>query len=279
MQRRRFVQQLGAGFVATLGLGVASTWQNASAQASGVRVQWLGHTCFLFEGSGRRILVNPFRTIGCTAGYALPTVPADVVLISSRLFDEGGTLEDLPGDPPVLAELGEYELAPIRMRSIEVDHDRQNGRRFGKNLIWRWQQGGLTFVHMGGSAAPVAIETQIALSNPAPDVLLVPVGGGPKAYDAEEAIAAIRALRPRIVIPTHYRTQAADPDACDIEPLQPFLNLMRATPTRQADGDSVTLSTASLPGGNGMIVQVLTYPFDQLNQAVDSTTPQPETVE
>ncbi|MGF1458154.1 MAG: MBL fold metallo-hydrolase [Leptolyngbyaceae cyanobacterium] len=258
MQRRQFVQQLGAGFITALGLGVVATWQGAEAQTSGVKVQWLGHTSFLFEGDGRRILVNPFRNLGCTAGYASPTVAADVVLISSRLFDEGGTLEGLPGNPPILTEQGEYELAPIRMRSVEVDHDRLGGRRFGKNLIWRWEQGGLTIVHMGGAAAPISVEEQIQLGRP--DILLVPVGGGPKAYDAEEAIAAVRALNPRIIIPTHYRTEAAG-EVCDIEGLQPFLDLMRSTPTRQADGNTITVTEASLPGGDGMIVQLMTYPF------------------
>ncbi|HEY9889302.1 MAG TPA: MBL fold metallo-hydrolase [Candidatus Obscuribacterales bacterium] len=258
MQRRRFVQQAGAGFITALGLGVASTWQRAQAQSGGVTVRWLGHTCFLFEGNGRRILSNPFRPAGCTAGYAAPNVAADVVLISSRLLDEGGNLENLPGNPPILAELGEFELAPIRMKSIEVDHDRNGGRRFGKNLIWRWQQGGLTIVQMGGAAAPITIEAQIQLGRP--DVLFVPVGGGPKAYNAEEAIAAIRALSPRIVIPTHYLTAAADSATCDIEGLQPFLEGMRTVPTRQANGNSVSLSTASLPGGDGMIIQLLTPP-------------------
>ncbi|MDB9525569.1 MBL fold metallo-hydrolase [Oscillatoria sp. CS-180] len=257
MQRRRFVQQLGAGFITALGLGVTSTWRTAQAQSSGVTLQWLGHTCFLFEGDGRRILVNPFQAIGCTAGFAEPTVSADVVLISSRLFDEGGNLEGLPGNPPILTEQGEYELSPIRMRSVEVDHDRRGGRRFGKNLIWRWEQGGLNIVHMGGAASPISVEAQIQLGRP--DVMLVPVGGGPKAYNAEEAIAAIRALNPRIVIPTHYLTSAADPETCDIEGLQPFMELMQNTPTRQADGNSVTLSTDNLPGGDGMIVQLLTY--------------------
>jgi len=259
MQRRQFVQQLGAGFIGALGLGVASTWQSVHAQTSGVKVQWLGHTCFLFEGNGRRILVNPFRTLGCTAGYATPAVNADVVLISSRLFDEGGYLDDLPGNPPILSEQGEFELSPIRMKSVEVDHDRNGGRRFGKNLIWRWQQGGLIFVHMGGAASPVSVEDQIQLGRP--DVLLVPVGGGPKAYNAEEAIAAIRALDPRIVIPTHYLTQAADEDNCDIQGLEPFLEGLRAVPVRQAEGNSVTLSTESLPGGDGMIIQLMSYPF------------------
>lgn len=261
MQRRRFVKHLGAGFITALGLGVVSTWRSVQAQTSGVKVQWLGHTSFLFEGDGRRILVNPFRRIGCTEGYADPKVESDVVLISSRLFDEGGVIEGLPGNPPILSETGEYELSPIRMRSVQVPHDREGGRRFGSNLIWRWQQGGLTFVHMGGAAAPVTVETQIQLGRP--DVLLIPVGGGPKAYDAEEAIAAIRALQPRIVIPTHYRTAAADPETCDIAGLQPFLDLMRTTPVRQADGNTVTLTTDSLPGGDGMIVQVMIYPFAQ----------------
>ncbi len=259
MQRRQFTQQVGAGFLAALGLGVASTWQTTRAQTTGVSVRWLGHTCFLFEGDGRRILVNPFRQIGCTAGYAAPAVEADVVLISSRLFDEGGYLEELPGTPPILSETGEFELAPIRMNSVPVDHDRDGGRRFGTNLIWRWQQGGLTFVHMGGAAEALSVETQIQLGRP--DVMLVPVGGGPKAYNAEEAIAAIRALNPRMVIPTHYRTQAADAEACDIQGLEPFLEGLRSVPTRQADSNSVTLSTASLPGGDGMIIQLMAYPF------------------
>lgn len=257
MQRRKFVQQLGTGFVTALGLGTISAWQQVQAQTAGVQVKWLGHTSFLFTGNGRRILVNPFRTLGCTAGYSEPTVAADVVLISSRLFDEGGILEGLPGSPPILAETGEFALDPIRMQSFEVDHDRQGGRRFGKNLIWRWQQGGLTIVHMGGAASPVSVEEQILIGRP--DVLLIPVGGGPKAYNAEEAVAAIATLNPRIVIPTHYRTQAAN-EECEIEGLQTFLDLMRAIPTRQANSDSVTLSTASFPG-DGMIIQLLAYPF------------------
>ncbi|MEB3267637.1 MAG: MBL fold metallo-hydrolase [Leptolyngbya sp.] len=264
MQRRRFVQQFGAGFLSALGVGVATNWQQAQAQTTGVQIRWLGHTSFLFSGSGRRVLVNPFRALGCTAGYRVPNnIPADVVLISSRLFDEGGTLQGLAGNPEILSEPGLYDLPPMQLQAISTPHDREGGRRFGSNLVWRWQQGGLNIVHMGGAAAPLDIEEQILLGRP--DVMLVPVGGGPKAYNAEEAIDAIRTLNPRIVIPTHFRTQAADSASeehgCDIEPIGAFLELMRATPTRQANGDSVTLTTASLPGGDGMIIQLLSYPF------------------
>jgi L-ascorbate metabolism protein UlaG (beta-lactamase superfamily) len=255
MQRRRFVQQFGAGFLSVLGLGVASNWQPAQAQTSGLQIRWLGHMCFLFSGSGRRILVNPFRALGCTAGYAVPNETADVALISSRLFDEGGTLQGLAGDPDILSEAGVYDLPPIQLQAIETPREREAGRQFPPNLIWSWRQGGLNVVYLGGINSPIELEEQILLGRP--DVLIVPVGGGPKAYDAEEAIAAMSALRPRIVIPMQYRTAAADPEQCDIDELQRFLGLIPTVATRQASGNSVTLTTANLPGGDGMIVQRL----------------------
>ncbi len=267
MQRRRFVQQFGAGFLSVLGLGLAGQWQQAQAQTGGLQIRWLGHMCFLFSGSGQRILVNPFRIVlddqelptGCTAGYALPNEPADVALISSRLFDEGGTLQGLPGSPDILSEAGVYELPPIRLQAIETPREREAGRQFPPNLIWSWQQGGLNVVYLGGINSPIELEEQILLGRP--DVLIVPVGGGAKAYDAEEAIAAISVLNPRMVIPMQYRTAAADPESCDLDELQRFLGLIPTVATRQASGNSVTLTTASLPGGDGMIVQQFTYPF------------------
>ena len=59
---------------------------------------------------------------------------------------------------------------------------------------------------------PLSLEHKILLGRP--DILLVPVGGGPKAYTPEEAAEAIRELTPKVVIPTHYRTEAADAN-CD----------------------------------------------------------------
>ncbi|MDA0266528.1 MAG: MBL fold metallo-hydrolase [Cyanobacteria bacterium] len=269
MQRRRFVQQFGVGFLSVLGLGLTSNWQQAQAQSSGLQIRWLGHMSFLFSGSGRRILVNPFRIVvdddgvptGCTAGYSAPNEPADVALISSRLFDEGGTLQGLPGNPDILSEAGVYDLSPIQLQAIETPREREAGRQFPPNLIWSWRQGGLNVVYLGGINSPIELEEQILLGRP--DVLIVPVGGGAKAYDAEEAIMAMNALNPRIVIPMQYRTAAAAPDSCDLETLQRFLDLIPTVATRQASGNSVTLTTASLPGGNGMIVQRFTDSFSR----------------
>jgi len=254
MKRRTFIPYASAGLLAALASGQLAP--KAQAQASGVTIQALGHTSFLFSGGGQRVLTNPFRPIGCTAGYRAPRVNADLVMISSRLFDEG-SLEGLPGNPRLLAEPGVYEIGGMRIQGIRIAHDRQGGRRFGDNIIWRWNMGGLNIAHLGGAAAPIEVEQQILIGRP--DVLLIPVGGGPKAYNAEEARQAIQTLNPRIIIPTHYRTQAADPDACDIAGLDEFLSLMSGIPV-QRRGDSLSVSPGSLPS-EGSRIEVLNYPF------------------
>jgi L-ascorbate metabolism protein UlaG (beta-lactamase superfamily) len=257
MKRREFIRYAGTGLLTTVGMGLMSHWQFAQAQANeSVTIRSLGHTSFLFTGSGRRILVNPFRPIGCTAGYRTPQVAADLVMISSRLFDEGVT-EGLPGNPRLLSESGIYEFDGMQVQGIRTDHDDVGGRRFGDNIVWRWNQGGLTIVHMGGAAAPITVEQQILISRP--DIALIPVGGGVKAYTPEEAKAALQVLRPKIMIPTHYRTQAADETTCDIQPLDNFLSLIEGTPVER-NGDSISIRRSDLPA-SGTKIQILSYSF------------------
>ncbi len=257
MQRRKLIRYLGASVLSASGLGLTAKLQTAQAQTGGsVSIQWLGHTCFLFTGSGRRILVNPFRKIGCTAGYRPPTVAADLVLLSSRLFDEGH-VEGLPGNPRILFEPGVYQLTGTQIQGIGTDHDRVGGRRFGVNVAWRWSQGGLNILHLGGIGGPITVEQKILMGRP--DVLLIPVGGGPKALNAEEAKAAIENLNPRLVIPTHFRTRAADANTCDISGVDEFLKLMPQGAVRSV-GDALSLRPADLPT-NGFVVRVPTYRF------------------
>lgn len=256
MKRRQFMQYTASSLLTTLGLSLVDRSHIAQAQSGAVTIQYLGHTCFLFTGDGRRILVNPFRPIGCTAGYRAPQVAADLVMISSRLLDEGA-IEGLPDNPNVLSEPGVYEFPGMQVQGISTPHDELGGRRFGTNIVWRWNQAGVNIVHMGGAAAPVTVEQQILLGRP--DVLLLPVGNGPKAFTPEAAQAAIRTLNPKLVIPTHYRTQAADEATCDILPIDNFLTLMQGTPIERVGSDTTTVAASSLP--EATTVEVLSYAF------------------
>jgi len=252
MKRRQILGYAGAGLATTLVTSLSATAQTSDS----LSVKWLGHTCFLFSSGKTRILVNPFRTIGCTAKYRAPKVEAGLVLISSQLLDEGA-VEGLPGKPQLIYEPGVYRFNGIQVEGINTPHDRFNGRRFGNNVVWRWKQAGINIVHMGGAAAPITLEQKILMGRP--DVLLIPVGGGAKAYNPTEAKTAIQELNPKLIIPTHYSTQATDSSSCDLVAVDQFLASMPGVTVRRSDSDTVAISAGSLP--KDMAIQLLTYKF------------------
>jgi L-ascorbate metabolism protein UlaG (beta-lactamase superfamily) len=255
MKRRQLIGCAGVGLatavVTNLGFQVP-----VNAQSSGVSIQWLGHTCFLLTTGKVKILINPFNTLGCTAKYRLPKVSADLVLISSQLLDEGA-IDKISGNPKLVYQPGVYEFQGVNFQGITTDHDRNGGKRFGKNVAWKLTAGGINLLHLGGSAAPITLEQKILMGRP--DVLFVPVGGSAKAYNPEEAKQAIAVLNPKIVIPTHYRTQAAESGKCDITPVDDFLTLMQGVNVRRSNNDSVVINSNSLPDNTE--IQVLSYKF------------------
>lgn len=262
MKRRQLLNYAGAGVVSAIASdaalsAIASQWYRVeAAPADGVTIKWLGHTSFLFTGSGKRVLVNPFEKQGCTAKYRSPKVSADLVLASSLLLDEGA-LKNLPGNPRIIYQPGIYEVGGIKLQGIAIPHDRSGGRRFGQNVIWKWNQGGIDIVHLGGAAGAIELEQKILIG--APDVVLVPVGGGVKAYNPEEAKQAIQVLNPKVIIPTHYRTAAAG-DGCDLVGADQFLSLMQGTNVKQLNTDSIRIRPRDLPQDNA-VIRVLKYSF------------------
>jgi len=253
MRRRQVLRWAGAAIAAGAAIGLEG--RRSPAQSGGVTVRYLGHTCFLFSGGGLRILVNPFRQIGCTAGYPAPAVPSDLVMISSQLLDEGA-VGAVPGNPQVLFEPGVYQFRGREIQGISMPHDREGGRRFGQNVAWLWEQGGVKILHMGGAAAPVEFEQKVLIGRP--DLVLLPVGGGPKAYNPAEAKAAMEVLNGRLTVPTHYRTAAADEASCDIAPLDDFLALVEGIPVRRTNETTISLSPGNIPAEGA--IQVLGAP-------------------
>ena len=291
MKRRQILQYAQAGLFGTLGLGLASAlqpWQAVELPAvnqpntntpdpnlltNSLKITWLGHTCFYFTGDNLRLLVNPFQPLGCTAGYPAPTADPELILVSSRLLDEG-VVEGFTGDPPpsLLYEPGNYKFNERQIQGFNTKKDREGGRRFGTNVAWMWQQAGIKILHMGSLASPLGIEERILIGRP--DILFLPVGGGVKSYTAKEAQEAIALLKPKLVIPTHYRTSAADANSCDLSGIEEFLQLFDSSAVKMINGNSLTLTPADLPI-SGTQVQVFNYNFASPNP-LPQTGPNPK---
>ena len=258
MKRRQLIRYGGVGLATAIASGMmrsqSSFAQDANSSES-LTIQYLGHTCFLFTGSGLTVLVNPYESAGCTAGYTLPDIEPDVVLTSSFLLDEGA-IDAVAGDPQVFSDRGTHTIQNLKFQGFSTPHDREGGRRFGNNVAWRWTQGGVDILHLGGAAAPLATEDKILLSGT--DVLLTPVGGGMKAYNPEEARQAVKVLNPKMVIPTHYRTSASNKESCDLASVDEFLTLVQDLEVSQVGSDRLTFKKSDL-NRDKTLVRVLDY--------------------
>jgi L-ascorbate metabolism protein UlaG (beta-lactamase superfamily) len=257
MKRRQLIRYGGASLATAIATSlIPRQFSLAQTASESVTIQYLGHTCFLFTGSGLKVLVNPYQSAGCTAGYNLPDVQPDVVLVSSFLLDEGA-INAVKGNPQVITEKGSHKISEVNFQGFALPHDRQGGKRFGNNIAWRWTQGGIDLLHLGGAAAPLATEDKILLSGA--DILFVPVGGGVKAYNAQEAQRAVRVLNPKMVIPTHYRTSTNAVEGCDLASVDQFLTLVQDLEVAQVGIDRIAVKPSDLNGRNKILVRILDY--------------------
>ncbi|MFN9871620.1 MAG: MBL fold metallo-hydrolase [Cyanobacteriota bacterium] len=217
------------------------------AQSGGVTITSYGHSALLIQGGGARVLLNPFRAVGCAAGLAEPRVGADVILASSTLRDEGAAGV---ASGRMLVKPGSYRVAGLQIEGIAAPHDRVGGKRFGLSTLWRWKQGGLDFAHLGGTAGRISPSDKVLLGRP--DVLIIGVGGGAKVYTGKEAAEVVRELQPRRVIPVQFRS-APPSEGCDVGSAEPFLQAMAGTTVRRS-GRSLSLVP---PLGDSMVIELM----------------------
>ena len=215
----------------------------APAIAGGVTITSYGHSALLINGGGQSVLVNPFKAVGCAQGLREPRVNTTVILASSELPDEGARI----ASGTFLSRPGSYRVGGLRLEGFAAPHDRIGGRRFGQATIWRWQQAGLSFAHLGGTAAQLSGDDKVLLGRP--DVLIIGVGGGAKVYNGAEAAQVVKALNPRRVIPVQYVSRTA-PKGCDQSGVEPFLDAMGGTEVRRV---GATLSLPASLGDNTVI--------------------------
>lgn len=170
---------------------------------------WLGHACFFLETEEGRVVFDPYEP-GSVPGLTLPDISADVVLCSHGHHDHC-----------YASGVRQSKLRPgFTIEMVDCFHDDQDGALRGENTIHIVTVEGKRIVHMGDVGHPLS-ETQIAAVG-TPDVLMIPVGG----YYTVDAVAAkgiCDALKPRVILPMHYRGEGFGYDV--ISPVSDFTAL------------------------------------------------------
>lgn len=214
---------------------MASDYTEERDLARAVRVSWLGHSMFLVEDEGHRLVTDPFAE---GVGYEPPDVEADIILVSHDHFDHSH-VELVKGTPAIVRDATPREIEGIRISGFSTHHDASGGKERGPNIVFRWEMQGMTFVHLGdlGHALPETVASELAGA----DVLFVPVGGTFTVDDAG-AYGVVKALSPRIAVPMHFRNSACN---FPIQTEEPFVS--RFPDVVDVGKSSLYLSAGDLP--------------------------------
>ena len=171
-------------------------------------ITWLGHSCFVLESGGFRVLLDPYKGV---RGYPDVTAEVDAVYCSHDHFDHAYTAG---------VTLAAGGRSPFALREVPTFHDDQNGTLRGKNMVRVFSAEGLSVAHLG-DLGHRPTERQVAAIGPC-DVLLLPVGGA-YTIDAPAAWAVAEQLSPRIIIPMHYRQ--GEKGFLELDTVDAFLSL------------------------------------------------------
>jgi L-ascorbate metabolism protein UlaG (beta-lactamase superfamily) len=193
-----------------------------------MHIRWYGQSAFLLRGE-HTVFIDPFGDMtgisqrGLRFAYPpIEGVEAELLLVTHEHGDHNA-VEVIGGSPEVIrSRAGTFDSPVGEVVGVNSEHDDVAGTKRGPNTIFRFSLDGVRVAHFGdfGQAA-LRPEQQQAIGEI--DVLILPVGGGPT-VGGEPAAAIVRALRPRLVVPMHYRTEAVD----FLDPPDEFLEALGA---------------------------------------------------
>jgi L-ascorbate metabolism protein UlaG (beta-lactamase superfamily) len=168
-----------------------------------MKVKWLGHSCFLITSDkGLRIITDPYTPGVSGVGYAPINEAADIVTVSHEHFDHND-VHKVPGKPEVVRGSGIKNVKGIEVTGVATHHDNSQGKERGDNVVYCFSVDGIKLCHLGDLGHKLSKE-QIAEIG-AVDILLIPVGGF-FTIDAKVASKVCDELKPRVIIPMHYKT-------------------------------------------------------------------------
>ena len=203
-----------------------------------MKIKFLGHAAFLLTSdSGVRIITDPYKP-GCFDGgikYDKITEEADIVTISHEHDDHNET--NINGNPTFIKKTDTRTIKEITISGVDVYHDTSEGKERGTNIIYNMSIDGMNIVHLGDLGHALSPQEVEKIGNV--DVLLIPVGGY-FTIGARVAETIIEILKPKIVIPMHFKT-----DKCGF-PIAAIDDFTKDKDFKKPDGELV-ISKDNLP--------------------------------
>jgi L-ascorbate metabolism protein UlaG (beta-lactamase superfamily) len=219
-----------------------------------MRVTWYGQSAFALTDGDTTVFIDPFGDMSAAGDrWSYPPiedVEAHVLLVTHEHRDHNG-VEVVGGDPSTVRSLAGTHDTPIgKVVSVASEHDPVAGTERGPNTIIVFELDGIRVAHFGDFGQS-ALRPEQAAAIGRPDLLFLPIGGGPT-IDGAAAHQLIEQLQPRWVVPMHYRTERIG----FLEPPDAFLGAAGSV----HNAAEAAFDTGELPSGDGPLVVVPATP-------------------
>ena len=208
-----------------------------------MKVKWLGHASFLItSAAGTKIITDPY-VVDERLTYGEIKESADIVTVSHEHGDHSNVAA-VKGNPEVAK--GTAKVKGIEFKAISTYHDNSGGSQRGKNIVFCFGVDGVGVCHLGDLGHPLSDEQVAELGSV--DILLIPVGGL-YTIDAEVATQVCDKLKPKVVIPMHFRN-----DKCHfpIAGVEEFLKGKKNV--SQMDASEAEFKQGELPATSKIVV-------------------------
>jgi len=213
-----------------------------------MEVKWYGHASFLITTEkGITIISDPYEPGAYGGGISYGPIPdeADIVTVSHDHSDHN-YVKGLPGNPQQIKGAGRHEAKGIIFEGIATYHDATKGSERGENTIFTFSADGIKICHLGDLGHVLSDRDINAIGEI--DVLFIPVGGF-YTIDPKEATEVVNQLKPKVVIPMHYKTERCE---FPIEPVESFLKGKKDV--KKIDGSSASFTEDDFKEGSKIVV-------------------------
>lgn len=190
------------------------------------KITYHGHSCFSIEENGKTVLIDPFFTGNPSAGKIPEKIKPEIILVTHGHGDHLGDAVEISRktSSPILAvfELANYcsskganalpahmggkikfEWGWVKLVPAHHSSSTNEGLYAGNPVGFVIKLYNTVYYHAGdtalfGDMALIGKPEQI-------DVAMIPIGGH-FTMDIEDAVEAVKLLKPKAVIPMHYNT-------------------------------------------------------------------------
>jgi len=164
-----------------------------------LQIRWHGHSCWEITNN-ITLVTDPHD--GKSIGIPAPSVQGDIILVSHDHYDHNSVKSVVKDGSKVVLEGRKRTIDNVTIKGIESFHDEVQGAKRGSNLMYKFEMEDIKFCHLGDLGHD--LDESIIEDIGEVDVLFIPIGGT-FTVDDKQAWDIVKKIKPRIVVPMHYK--------------------------------------------------------------------------